>query len=319
MGDLMKIKRILLLGHNKWACLVLERLLRQNYDVVGIVTETDAFDFLERQNYERFKKFGAYESLKDKALSLRLEVFQPDNINEERTIEKLQSLTPDIVVMVSYHSLLKETFLGVFKIINVHGAPLPKYRGRAPINWAIINGENSTAVTVHHVIKKFDAGNIIAQQEIPIYDKDWAIDVLIRSLPVYPEITIKALQKLEDDPEYGIPQNEEESTYFPRRTPKDGGINWKINGTLDIYNKIRALAYPYPGARAKYKEREIILNSSAIVSETRLSPTPGVIIRSNRNGVYVTTIDGIINIKTLIENEMEIEASQTLKTGEKLK
>lgn len=315
----MKIKRILLLGHNKWACLVLERLIEHDYEVVGVVTETDAFDSLERQNYERFRRFGAYESLKDRALSMGLKVFQPDNINEDKTIRKLQDLAPDIVVMISYHSLLRKNFLRTFKVINAHGAPLPKYRGRAPINWAIINGESSTAVTVHHVIEKFDAGNIIAQQEIPIYDKDRAIDVLLRSLPVYPKVVMEALQKLEDDPKYGISQNEEESTYFPRRTPKDGRINWEISSTRDIYNKIRALAYPYPGARAKYRGREIILNSSTIVSENRLSPIPGIIIRSNRNGVYVTTIDGIINIKTLIENETEIEASQTLKVGGKLR
>ena len=314
----MRIKKILLLGHNKWACLVLEKLLKENYEIVGVVTETDAFDSLERQNYERFKKFNAYESLKDRALSMGLKVFQPYNINEENTIKKLQELTPDIVVMVSYHSYLKENFLSTFKVINVHGAPLPKYRGRSPINWAIINDESSTAVSVHHVVNKFDAGNIIAQQEIPIYDEDSAIDVLLRSFPIYPVITLEAIKKLKENIEYGIVQNEDESTYFPRRTPQDGSINWEMYGARDIYNKIRALAYPYPGARTKYKGREIILNSSIIASETRLSPVPGLVIRSNNNGVYVTTIDGVINIKTLIENEIEIEASQILKTGGRL-
>jgi len=313
-----KMKKILFLGHNKWAVLSLEALINAGYKIVGVIAETDEFDKREKNVYDKFSRFNAYDSLKENARKLGCEVFQPVNINDPSLLEKIKKLKPDIAVIVSYHGILKKDFLEIVKVINIHGAPLPKYRGRSPINWSIINGETYTGITAHHVITRVDAGKIIEQKLIPIFFKDRAIDVLLRSLPIYPELVLSSIRKIEDNPEYGCEQEESESIYFPKRCPEDGRINWNIEKTIDIYNKIRALSYPYPCVRSYYQNRQIFINSCSIVSERRVSPVAGIIIKSDKDGVYITTIDGLIKIKTLIEKEEEIIASLILKVGKRL-
>lgn len=313
-----KIKKILFLGHNKWAVLSLEALINAGYKIVGVITETDEFDIREKNIYGRFSRFNAYDSLKENARKLGCRVYQPVNINDPSFLEKIKKLKPDIAVIVSYHGILKKDFLEIVKVINIHGAPLPKYRGRSPINWSIVNGETYTGITAHHVITRVDAGKIIEQKLIPIFFKDRAIDVLLRSLPIYPELVLSSIRKIEDNPECGHEQDESGSIYFPKRYPEDGKINWNIEKTIDIYNKIRALSYPYPCAQSYYQNRQIFINSCSIISERRVSPIPGIIIRSNEDGVFITTIDGLIKIKTLIEREEEITASLILKVGKRL-
>lgn len=313
-----KIKNILFLGHNKWAVLSIKALINAGYKIVGVITETDEFDKREKKVYDRFSRFNAYGSVKENARKLGCKVYQPVNINDPFFLEKIKKLKPDIAVIVSYHGILKKDFLDIVKVINLHGAPLPKYRGRSPINWSIINGETYTGITAHHVITRVDTGKIIEQKLIPIFFKDRAIDVLLRSLPIYPELVLSSKRKIEDNTEFGREQEESESIYFPKRYLEDGKINWNIEKTIDIYNKIRVLSYPYPCARSYYQNRQIFINSCSIVSERKVSPIPGIIIRSNEDGAFITAIDGLIKNKTLIEEEEEIMAGLILKVNKRL-
>jgi len=310
------------MGHNKWACMALRALLEAGYKVVGVITETDEFDQREAQTYKKFARYGAYESLKETAHEAGLDVYQPEDINDPGFIRKIEALAPDLLVCVSYHAIIKKELLNKYKqrIINAHLAPLPYYRGRAPINWAIINGEDHTAVTVHFMDEGVDTGPIIVQDSVPIYDNDRAIDVLLRALPYFPKLILRAIQLIEKGEVEAIPQNPYEGSYFPKRTPEDGLIDWKYEKARDIHNKIRALTDPYPGAFSYYQGNKVIFISSELPkNQKRISPVGGIIFGKNPDySVKVTTIDGFILIKEIRIKEQEIAAAHYFKMGGKL-
>lgn len=295
---------ILFLGHNKWACLTLDALIKTHHKIIGVMTETEDYDSKEHANYKRFEKFGAYGSLKKCAHKYKLKIYTPKDINSDETLALIDSLKPEIIVMVSYHQIIKEKLLEKYTIINAHGAPLPKYRGRAPINWAIINNENHTGVTVHFVAKGIDGGDIIEQEFVPIHKSDRAIDVLKRSLPLYPKLVIKALGKIEKGNFSRIKQDQSKATYMPKRTPADGVIDWNKTA-LEIYNLIRALAEPYPGAFTYYNHKKIFVWEAELCKIQNKSHLPaGQLIKldSEKKGAFIATNDGTI-LMTKIQEE----------------
>lgn len=305
------------MGHQIWACLTLEKLIEDGHQIVGVVTELDSFD---DDSYKRMAEYGCYCSLKEKAENLGIRVFQPDNVNSKDFVEIIASLNPELIVIVSYHSIIKKPLLDLYTIINAHGAPLPNYRGRAPINWAIINGEKETAVTVHFIDEGIDTGDIIFQEKVEIKDTDTAIDVLKRSLPLYPKLVSEALKAIELGNPPRRPQNLFEGSYFPTRRPEDGLISWDRTSE-DIYNFIRALAKPSPGAFTFHKGKKIIVWESKLPNtKNRISPVSGIIFgKTDKGEIKVSTKDSYIIIsKIQPETSDEMAALDYFKLGDKL-
>jgi len=303
--------------------MVLSAIVTQGYNVVGVITETDEFDKKEEENYQRFAKFGAYDSLKEVANCLKLPVYQPKNVNSEEFVDKIEEINPNLIVIVSYHTIIKKHLIQKFKnrIINVHMAPLPKYRGRAPINWAIINGETHTAITVHFVDEGIDTGPIISQEIIEIEDDDRAIDVLLKGLPLFPYLVLKSIRFIEENKVNPKTQDLYDGSYFPKRKPEDGLIDWCHEKTLDIHNKVRALAYPYPGAFTFiHPEKKVKIERTSMPRNfRRICPIPGIVFgKVPSGGVKVTTIDGFIIIEKVRIDESIYDASEYLKLGTKL-
>jgi len=304
-------------GHQIWACLTLEKLIEDGHEIVGVVTEKDSFD---DESYKRMAKYDCYCSLKGTAESLGRTVYQPNNVNSEDFIKVLDSLNPELIVMISYHTIIQKPLLDRYTIINAHGAPLPRYRGRAPINWAIINGEGESAVTVHFVNEGIDTGDIIYQKKVKIKEMDTSIDVLKRSLPFYPKLVSKAVKAIERGNPPRIPQNSFEGTYFPTRRPEDGLISWDRD-SRDINNLIRALAKPFPGAFTFHKGKKIIVWESGLPPiKTRISPVPGIIFGKTEKGeIKVTTKDSYIILGKIQPVEAnEIVPTDYFKMGSKL-
>lgn len=267
--------KILFLGHQKWACLALEKLVKDGHNIVGVVTEKDSFD---DASYKSLVKYGCYASLKETAINLGLKVFQPENIHDEKFLKIMSELDPDLLVVVSYHTIIKEPILSKYTIINAHGAPLPRYRGRAPINWAIINGEDHTGVTVHFIDPGIDTGDIIFQELVPIKSDDTTIDVLRRSLDYYPRMVSEAVEQIENGTVRRIKQDNSKASYFPKRKPEDGLINWSWT-TERIYNFIRALTKPYPGAFTFLNDKKMFLwKSSKPEEKIKTSSKPGTVL-----------------------------------------
>jgi methionyl-tRNA formyltransferase len=172
-----------------------------------------------------------------------------DNPNDPAVVAELQALQPDFIFSFYYRHMLKADVLSTAKrgAYNMHGSLLPKYRGRVPVNWAVIHGETETGATLHAMEVKPDAGAIAAQQAVPILPDDTAFEVF-QKVTVAAELALyQALPGLIDGTLQMQPQNLTAGSYFSGRKPEDGRIDWRLSAR-QIHNLIRAVAPPYPGA-----------------------------------------------------------------------
>ena len=193
-----------------------------------------------------------YEELLKIANSLFIPlIIQPkrDDKNYSFFVKNISLLKPDFIIVNSYSMKLHSEVLSIPKIaaINVHGGLLPEYRGANPIQWAIINGETETGVTIHYMTEEIDAGDIISQKRIPIFFEDTWIDVRNRLYVITKEILKEELPKIFEEKNLRVPQDESKAKYYKRRKPEDGLIDW-YRPVVYIYNLIRALVKPLPGA-----------------------------------------------------------------------
>ena len=311
------IKKLVFMGHNIWATTALRALLNKGYQVSGVVCETDEFDRLEQENYKKFAAFGAYEYLKAVALDLGLEVVQPADVHSREFMDWLEKKSPDLILMSSYHAIIKKPLLEKFTFINMHGAPLPRYRGRSPFNWAIINNEKRHGISVFMLEEGIDTGPIICQRPVEIKFEERAIDIIIRCIHSWAELALEALEKLQTKGFQPAAQDLTQGCYFPKRFPEDGVIDWKNESSLTIYNKVRSLSYPYPGAYTFFKGEKIIFNRARMADNSRIiTPVPGIVFSKSIDGAAkVSTRDGWIELTEVIWNGEIMPPFKILKMG----
>ncbi len=239
---------------------------------------------------------GGDDEVIERARTLDVPVYSDLSIEGiERAV--IQS-SPDCVVVSSYDRILPSRVLGRCRFVNVHYAALPKYRGRANVNWAIINSEPETAITIHVIAPGLDAGNILYQQRVPIGPDDTVGDLYTKLNEVQRQVLGEAVARYISGYE-GEPQDEAAATYGCTRVPGDGEISW-ASSTKQIYALIRALAPPYPGAHTYLDTRRIaILRAAPLTNAPRyVGRVPGRVVgRSRRDGhVDVLTGDGVLRI-----------------------
>lgn len=283
------MKRVLLLGMGHTAFSALESLAGQ-FHVVGIVrdvrrdTETD--DVVVRLAHEL-----AVPVLTD----VRLDAVQ-------RTIEESQ---PDCTIVSSYTRILGAGILDHGKFVNVHYSALPKYRGLANVNWAVLNREPETAITIHAIAPGVDAGNVLFQQTIAIGLDDTVADVNYALNEIQRKVLGDTVARYLDGFR-GVPQDESESTYGCSRVPADGEIDWS-EPTDHIYALIRALSPPYPGAHSYLGARRITIMRASPIRDGRryAGRIPGRVVDRSRAGgsVDILTGDGILRIHEVIMDE----------------
>lgn len=283
------MKKVLLLGMGPTALSALESLVAK-FNVVGIVRPLQSG--LEPDDL-----------IMRRARALSIPILSDVSLKGvRRAIEELQ---PHCTVVSSYDRVLNQDVLRDRKFVNVHYSALPKYRGRANVNWAIINGEKETAITIHAIADGLDNGNILYQRNIPIGPDDTATDiydVLNKiQLMVLAETVARHL-----DGFIGIPQDESESTYGCSRVPADGEIDWK-NSTTHIYALIRALAPPFPGAYSYLGERRItIARALPVRDESRyVGRIPGRVVARLRASGYadILTGDGVLRLHEVVTDD----------------
>ena len=178
-------------------------------------------------------------------------LIQPRRASDEYPafVDQIRQLRPDLILVNSYSMLLPPELLGIPKrgAINIHGALLPQYRGCNPMQWAIINNETETGVTMHYMDANFDTGDIIAQKQVPIRFEDTWLDVQQRIATATEALLAEQIPLVLSDTNSRTLQSEEQAGYCRRRTPEDGRFDWSWKA-VDIYNLIRALVHPHPGA-----------------------------------------------------------------------
>ncbi|OGR84363.1 MAG: hypothetical protein A2901_02570 [Elusimicrobia bacterium RIFCSPLOWO2_01_FULL_54_10] len=216
-----------------------------------------------------------------------LPVFTPENCNSEKWIRKVKYMAPDIIFSFYYRNLICEDILHTasYGAFNLHGSLLPKYRGRAPVNWAIVKGEKETGLTLHHMVLKADAGDIVAQKKVAISREDTALTLFKKLVPLTGEILKETVPLIEAGKAPRVPQNHAMATKFPGRTPEDGRIDW-TKSSEEIYNLVRAVTRPYPGAFADMDGRKLTIwkadttagvgKPGEILSQTPLTVACGV-------------------------------------------
>lgn len=190
-----------------------------------------------------------FDSVAKLAAEHDIPVITPDDPNTPEIVAQIQALQPDFIFSFYYRNMLKAPLLAIPKrgAFNMHGSLLPKYRGRVPVNWAIIHGETETGATLHQMTEKPDNGAIIDQQAIPILPDDTALEVF-HKVTCAAEVTLnRCLPALLDGTAVAKPQDLSLGGYFGGRRPEDGKIDW-LKDAQAIHNLIRAVAPPYPGA-----------------------------------------------------------------------
>jgi methionyl-tRNA formyltransferase len=176
-------------------------------------------------------------------------VFTPDNVNTPEWRERLAALQPDLILSVYYRHMIGTKILGMPRLgaFNLHGSLLPKYRGRAPINWAVLHGEPRIGMTLHRMVKAPDAGAVVDQEGVAIGPRDTAEQAFRKVLPCARTVIARQIDALLAGTAQETPQDESQATYFGGRKPEDGRIAWTQTCTV-IFNLIRAVTDPYPGA-----------------------------------------------------------------------
>jgi methionyl-tRNA formyltransferase len=296
---------IIFFGSSDFAVPSLKALITKGRKISCVVTQPD-----------RQKGRGlTLESTQIKRVSLEfaLPVYQPQKVNTPEVIQFLKDLSPDLFVVIAYGQILGQEILNIPKIfsINVHGSLLPKYRGAAPINWAIIKGEKTTGITIINMVREMDAGPIIFQREINISDDDTAVTLEDKLSREACEILPDVIKNIEIKSYKLIAQDEGKASFAPRLKKEDGLIPWD-KSAQDIYNLIRG-CFGWPGAFTYYQGKLLKIYKAEVSPLARLPvcPMPGEIVKVSKEGIVVAT-----GKDSLIINELQIEGKRRIKAEE---
>jgi len=252
-------------------------------------------------------------AVKNLAIESKLRIYQPKNINSQEAIKTLKALNTDLFVLISYGQILSEEILKLPKImaINAHASVLPKYRGAAPINRAIIRGDKTSGVTIIKMTEKMDAGPIIAQEAIDIEEADTSISLQEKLSKLSAVLLIKALEVIEKKAFNLIPQDESKVSLAPKLKKEDGLIDWD-KSAIQIHNLIRG-CLAWPGAYTYYREKLLKIYRAEVIKSLgeAVIQEPGEIIGVSKAGIMVATGDG-----NLMINELQIEGKKAMRTTE---
>ncbi len=216
-------------------------LLAQGVQVVLVVTHRDRAD----ENIW-------FDSVEKLALKHGLPVIAPEDANDAAVIERVRALRPDFLFSFYYRNMLAPELLALPQrgAYNMHGSLLPQYRGRVPVNWAVIMGESETGATLHQMVAKPDAGGIVDQQAVPIGPEDTAAEVFAKVAAAAEQVLARALPQLIAGSARIMPQDLSQGRYYGGRKPEDGRIDW-TRSAQEVHNLVRGVAPPYPGAFAE--------------------------------------------------------------------
>jgi len=216
----------------------LEALLELGFDIRLVVTHPDE----ESENIW-------FSSVAKLAGQNDIPVIAPADPNSVMVIRQVAACHPQFLFSFYYRKILAQELLNIPRrgAFNLHGSLLPKYRGRVPVNWAIINGEKETGVSLHRMVTRPDAGNLVAQRSVPILLNDTARDVFAKLVCAAEKLILRTVPKMVDGTAREIPQDLSQGSYFGARRPEHGRIDWRLSAR-EIHNLIRAVAPPYPGA-----------------------------------------------------------------------
>ena len=230
--------RILFFGYSEVGFECLDLLLGRGDNVVALITHED-------NPHEKIWFKTPAIAAREKGIA----VHTPEKVNTPEWIERIATMQPDLILSVYYRNMISSKILALPRLgaFNLHGSLLPKYRGRAPINWAVLHGESRIGMTLHRMVKSADAGAIVDQDGVELGPRDTAEQAFRKVLPCARRVVARQIDALLAGTARETPQDESQATYFGGRKPEDGRIVW-TQTSIQIFNLIRAVTDPYPGA-----------------------------------------------------------------------
>ncbi len=295
--------RCVLFAYHEAGYILIEELLKLGAPIVALFTHQDS------PGEEIW-----WRSCADLAKANAIPVYTPETIGGEE-LALIRSLNPAIIYSAYYRSLLPKAVLETAPLgaYNLHGSLLPKYRGRVPVNWMLVQGEKEGGITLHHMVERADAGDIVAQLAVTIDDEDTALTLYRKLVPLGAQLIREYHPQIVAGTAPRRPQDLKGGSYFGRRRPEDGKIDWSWPARR-IFNLIRAVTHPYPGAFALADGQKLIIWEARIASETGHRGEPGTILRPGPDdSVEIAAGDGSLLVQSVqFENQAERHAAEAL-------
>ena len=297
--------RVVFMGTPDFAAASLKKLLDESYNVVGVFTQPD-----------KPKGRGmnlAFSPVKEIALEAGIPVFQPEKMRDGTALEMLRSLKPDVCVVVAYGRILPDDMLAVPALgcINVHGSILPAYRGSAPIQWAVLNGDKVSGVTTMFMASELDAGDIIYTSKTEIGEKETSGELFDRLMEMGAELLHKTLIDLEKGIAPRTPQDHSKATFTKQLDKSYSPIDWN-RSPREISKWIYGLQ-PWPTASFEI-EGKVFKAYACEYTENSSSKAPGSIVSAGKSGIEFACGDG----KTLLITELQAPGKKRMKAADYL-
>lgn len=285
--------KIIYMGTPDFAVAPLEAILKAGHEVTAVVTQPDRQKGRGRE--------VQYSPVKECALSYGIPVLQPLKIKEKDAVEELRKYPADIFVVAAFGQLLSEEILNMPRLgcINIHASLLPAYRGAAPIQWCVINGEEKTGVTIMQMAKGMDTGDILLQKEVVLDEKETGGSLFDRLMETGAELIVEVLPRIEAGELTPVVQKEELATYAGKITKDMGNIDF-AKSAVTIERLIRGLN-PWPSAFTHYKGKILKIWEADVVSEcaNAENPVPGTVIAMDKESFTLATGEGALRIRSL--------------------
>lgn len=299
----MKKLKTIFMGTPDFAVPCLDMLVKEGYFIAAVVTQPD-------RARGRGQKM-AFSPVKEAALHYNLAIMQPENVKKDDFYNQIAALAPDVIVVVAFGQLLPQKLLELptHGCINVHASLLPKYRGSAPIHWAIINGETLSGITTMYMDIGMDTGDMILKGEVPILPADTTGSLHDKLKNLGAGVLSDTLQRIAAGTAPRIPQNDAEATYASMLCRTTERIDWHQNATA-IHNLVRGLN-PWPVAYCKYQNKSLKIWQTRIYNESELCSRPGRVSQITSAGLVVETGKGTIELL-----EVQPESKRRMKASD---
>lgn len=287
-------ERIVFMGTASFSLAVLKMLIEEDYNIVGVVTQPD--------RYVGRKKVLTMPDVKVEALKYDIPVIQPARIKED--YQAVADLKPDLIITAAYGQIVPQAVLNIPRLgcINVHASLLPLYRGGAPVHQAIIDGQEKTGVTIMYMVKKMDAGDMIAQKETPILEEDTVGILYDRLSDLGAKLLKETLPDILKGTNQRIPQDENLVTYAPTLSREDERLDWNMSAR-QVYNKVRG-TNPWPGSYTTYQGKTVKIWAGQVhqcenAMKHHAHQDNGTIVKIFKDAIGVTVNDGVYLITEL--------------------
>ena len=311
--------RVLFMGTSEFAVPALKELIAHNFEIIAVVTQPD-------RPSGRGKKLNP-PPIKKIALDYNLKIYQPEKVRKPEFVETLKQHSPDVIIVAAFGQLLPQSVLDIppCGVINIHPSMLPKYRGAAPIQWALINGEQETSVTLMLLDAGEDTGDIICMEQIPIELTDTAETLHQQLADIGARLLVDVLAEIpQGETPSATPQNNDEATHAPRLTKNIGHINWSESATI-IHNLIRGTA-GWPGAYTYFRDGVLLKIIQSLpyedehnIKQNKPNELPGTIKITSERQLFVRTGKGELQLLQVQPATKKIMDAKDFVNGYQLK